>query len=78
MVEGDPEEHGGRPEKKSVLKKVKAKARKLRDTITGQGHGHDEDHIPDDCDLDEDDDDEDEEMVEDPEIPGAPSKFISK
>ncbi|XVF09867.1 hypothetical protein REPUB_Repub07fG0134100 [Reevesia pubescens] len=68
-------------EKKSVLKKVKAKAKKIKDTITKHGHGHNHDHdhghdyhgghIPDDHDLDEEDDDE-EEIVEDPEVHGAP------
>ncbi|KAI3432077.1 uncharacterized protein J3R85_007458 [Psidium guajava] len=71
---GDTEQHH---EKKSVLKKVKAKAKKLKDTIAkhGHDHGHDHDHperhVPDDHDLDEEDDEE-EEVVEDPEIHGAP------
>ncbi|XP_061996015.1 low-temperature-induced 65 kDa protein [Rosa rugosa] len=64
-VEGaDEEPH----EKTSVLKKVKAKARKMRDTITGQGQlGHEPEghHTPDDHDLDEED-------VDDPEVQGAP------
>ncbi|XP_061358969.1 low-temperature-induced 65 kDa protein-like [Gastrolobium bilobum] len=76
------EEHNHDHEKKSVLKKVKAKAKKIKDTITKHGH-HDHDHehgheyhyedqhIPDDHDLDEENDDDDE-MVEDPEIHGAP------
>ncbi|XP_045810387.1 low-temperature-induced 65 kDa protein-like [Trifolium pratense] len=72
-------EHHDDHEKKSVLKKVKAKAKKIKDTITKhghhddheQGHGHDQyhyenQHIPDDHDLDEEDD------VHDPEIHGAP------
>lgn len=71
-------------EKQSMLKKVKAKAKKLKDTIAkhspGQGHDHDnpqEGHVLDDHDLDqEDDEEEDEEMVEDPEVNGAPSKLI--
>ncbi|XP_031392751.1 low-temperature-induced 65 kDa protein-like isoform X2 [Punica granatum] len=72
VVEG--EDHH---EKKSVLKKVKAKAKKLKDTITKHGHNHDHDrhegHIPDDHDLDEEDEEaEDEEVVEDPDIHGAP------
>ncbi|XP_065869792.1 low-temperature-induced 65 kDa protein-like [Euphorbia lathyris] len=65
-------------EKKSVLKKVKAKAKKIKDTLKshGQGHHDHDDHLvhdtPDDHDLDEDDDeDEDEEMANDPEIHGA-------
>ncbi|XP_027357273.1 low-temperature-induced 65 kDa protein-like [Abrus precatorius] len=74
------EEHHHDPEKKSVMKKVKAKAKKIKDTITKHGHhdhehGHeyhyDDQHIPDDHDLDEEDD-EDEDMVENPEVHGAP------
>lgn len=67
-------------EKPSVLKKVKAKAKKIKDTLKKHGHGHTHDHehdddyhhdvhIPDDHDLDE----EDEEIDEDPEVHGAPS-----
>ncbi|PON66407.1 hypothetical protein TorRG33x02_267550, partial [Trema orientale] len=77
--EGEDEHHH---EKKSVLKKVKAKARKIKDTIKKhvQDHDHEHEHyhdyrhdgdrVPDDHDLDEEDD-EDEEIVEDPEIHGA-------
>lgn len=79
-VEG--EEHGDHHhEKESVLKKVKAKAKKLKDKIAKHGHGHDHDnrqegHVgPDDHSLDEEDD-EDEEMVEDPEVHGAPSELL--
>ncbi|XP_044468821.1 low-temperature-induced 65 kDa protein-like [Mangifera indica] len=63
--EGEDKHH---QETKWVLKKVKAKARKIKDTLTkhGHNHNHDHDHIPDDHDLDE------EEMVEDPEVHGAP------
>jgi len=77
-------EHHDEHEKKSVLKKVKAKAKKIKDTITKhghhddheQGHGHDQyqyenQHIPDDHDLDEED-----EVDEDPEIHGAPSNLF--
>ncbi|XP_061996014.1 low-temperature-induced 65 kDa protein-like [Rosa rugosa] len=67
-VEGEDEDHH---EKKSVLKKVKAKARKLKETITGHGHHdheHEGHHTPDDHDLDEEDDEE----VDDPEVHGAP------
>ncbi|PRQ60091.1 hypothetical protein RchiOBHm_Chr1g0377331 [Rosa chinensis] len=67
-VEGEDEDHH---EKKSVLKKVKAKARKLKETITGHshhGHEHEGHHTPDDHDLDEEDDEE----VDDPEVHGAP------
>jgi hypothetical protein len=70
VVEG---EDGYQHEKKSVLKKVMDKAKKLKDKVKLHGHGHDyhEGHVPDDHDLYEEDDDEDEEMVEDPEVHGA-------
>ena len=75
------EEHQHDHEKKSVVKNVKAKAKKIKDTITKHGHHdnehgqeyhYEDQHIPDDHDLDEEDD-EDEEMSEDPEVHGAPS-----
>ncbi|XP_059449184.1 low-temperature-induced 65 kDa protein-like isoform X2 [Corylus avellana] len=71
---GDEHAH----ERKSVIKKVKAKAKKIKDTLKKHGHHdheHDHDyqraghHIPDDHDLDEEDDD-DEEIIEDPEVHG--------
>ncbi|KAL8148272.1 low-temperature-induced 65 kDa protein-like [Apium graveolens] len=55
----------GHHEKPSVLKKVKAKAKKIKDTLTK--HGHDHNHS-----QDEYEEDDEEEMVEDPEIHGAP------
>ncbi|XP_021730098.1 low-temperature-induced 65 kDa protein-like isoform X5 [Chenopodium quinoa] len=59
---GHNEEHHG--EKKSVLKKVKAKAKKIKDSIKEHvGHGHDHDH--------DENDDEDDEMDMDPEIHGT-------
>ncbi|XP_021765130.1 uncharacterized protein LOC110729666 isoform X2 [Chenopodium quinoa] len=59
---GHNEEHHG--EKKSVLKKVKAKAKKIKDSIKEHvGHGHDHDH--------DQDDEEDDEMDMDPEIHGT-------
>ncbi|KAK7380298.1 hypothetical protein VNO78_32806 [Psophocarpus tetragonolobus] len=70
------EEHDRDHEKKSVLKKVKQKAKKIKDTITKHGHhdqvhGHEyhyeDQHIPDDHDLDEED-----EVDEYPEVHGAP------
>ncbi|KAI3720682.1 hypothetical protein L2E82_31673 [Cichorium intybus] len=65
------EEHHG--EKKSVIKKVKEKAKKLKNTITKHGHGHgDHDHHHHDDVEDDDDDDDDEEMEKDPEVHGAP------
>ncbi|XP_061369533.1 low-temperature-induced 65 kDa protein-like isoform X2 [Gastrolobium bilobum] len=75
VAHGAEEPHSDH-EKKSVLNKVKAKAKKIKDTIKKQGqhvldHGHEynneDQHIPDDHDLDED-----EETVEDPEVQGAP------
>ncbi|XP_019453880.1 PREDICTED: low-temperature-induced 78 kDa protein-like isoform X2 [Lupinus angustifolius] len=81
QVSHGEEDHHHDHEKKSVLKKVKAKAKKIKDKVTKHGHhdhehGHDQyhyedQHIPDDHDLDEEDDD-DEEMVHDPEVHGAP------
>ncbi|KAJ6978247.1 low-temperature-induced 65 kDa protein-like [Populus alba x Populus x berolinensis] len=58
-------EDGYHHEKKSVLKKVMDKAKKLKDKVKLHGH------VPDDHDLYEEDDDEDEEMVEDTEVHGA-------
>lgn len=60
--EGDQQHH----EKKSVLGIVKAKAKKIKNTLTKHGHGHDHDHSHDEEDYDEDD----EEMVHDPEVHG--------
>ncbi|KAJ6410818.1 hypothetical protein OIU84_007552 [Salix udensis] len=62
-----------RHEKKSVLKKVKDKAKKLKEKVL-HGHGqneHQEVHEPDGHDLYEEDDEEGAEMVEDPEVHGA-------
>ncbi|CAI0396935.1 unnamed protein product, partial [Linum tenue] len=60
--------HGG---VKSVLKKVKQKAKKVKDTLKVHGH-HDHHNTPDDHDLDEEEDDDvDEEMIQDPAIHGA-------
>ncbi|GKC94706.1 low-temperature-induced 65 kDa protein-like protein [Tanacetum coccineum] len=52
-------------EKKSVIKKVKEKAKKLKNKITHHGHGHEHDD-------EDDEDDDDDETVEDPEVHGAP------
>ncbi|CAN0891725.1 Low-temperature-induced 65 kDa protein [Linum grandiflorum] len=71
--EGEAHPHGV----KGVLKKVKRKAKKVKESLTGHGghhHEDDRDHlrdVPDDHDLDEEDDDEDEEIVEDPAVHGA-------
>ena len=61
-VEG--EVHEQHHEKKSVLKKVKEKAKKIKETLTKHGHDHDEEEV------------EDEEMEEDPEVHGAPSMLF--
>ncbi|XP_059669367.1 low-temperature-induced 65 kDa protein [Cornus florida] len=70
VEEGEDEHHH---EKKSVLKKVKAKARKIKDTLTKHGHGHD--HEPDHDYHYDDQSEEDEEMVEDPQVDGAPDNI---
>ncbi|KAK6936859.1 hypothetical protein RJ641_033889 [Dillenia turbinata] len=77
-IEGENEHH---QEKPSVLKKVKAKARKIKDTIKKHGYGYHEhdrdcddehynrDKVPDDHDLDEEDDEDDnDEMHADPPV----------
>ncbi|PIN13466.1 hypothetical protein CDL12_13914 [Handroanthus impetiginosus] len=68
--EGEQEHHG---EKKSVLKKVKDKAKKIKDTIKKHGHGHGHEHEGGDHNYQEgyEEDDDDEEMVNDPEIHGG-------
>ncbi|KAK6155704.1 hypothetical protein DH2020_009952 [Rehmannia glutinosa] len=58
------DQHG---EKKSVLKKVKDKAKKIKDTITKHGHGHEHDYRHDQI-SEEDDEEEDEDMVNAPEV----------
>lgn len=72
----EEEHHSSDHEKKSVLNKVKAKARKIKDTIKkhgqhvvdhGNGHNNENQHSHDDGDLDEDN-----EMVEDTEVHEAP------
>ncbi|KAG6721219.1 hypothetical protein I3842_03G101500 [Carya illinoinensis] len=78
LAEGREDEHSN--EKTSVLTKVKAKAKKIKDTLKKYGHGHDHDdehhpderYIPDDHDLDEE-----KKMVEDPEVhAGTESEFV--
>lgn len=71
LVEGEDEDHH---EKKSVLMKVKEKAKKIKNTLKKHGHGqdHQEGHIPDDHDLDEKDD----EGGEDTKMHGATSKLL--
>ncbi|KAF5191048.1 Low-temperature-induced protein [Thalictrum thalictroides] len=69
-VEGEGDHH----EKKSVLKKVKDKAKKIKDTlgIKSHGHGHDEQEHEHAHDNNDEEDEEDEELVQDPDIHGAP------
>ncbi|KAL9688676.1 hypothetical protein QQ045_033099 [Rhodiola kirilowii] len=67
-LEGENEQHG---EKKSVLKKVKAKAKKIKETIKKHGHLHDHDpheHHPDYDEEDEDEYQDEETNQEDPEV----------
>ncbi|KAL6581526.1 hypothetical protein OROMI_007449 [Orobanche minor] len=84
VIEGETEqgEHHHQHHK-SVLKKVKDKAKKIKDTIKKHGghgneHGHEGGHRSDDIyqegydEEEEEDDDEDEEMLNDPEVHGAP------
>ncbi|XAR53586.1 hypothetical protein NMG60_11022199 [Bertholletia excelsa] len=68
-VEGQDDEHHHGHHNKSVLKKVKAKAKKIQETLKKHGHGHDHDH--DHVEHDEEED-ENEEMEEDSEVHGAP------
>ncbi|CAI9117783.1 OLC1v1019268C1 [Oldenlandia corymbosa var. corymbosa] len=69
--EGDQQHH----EKKSVLKKVKDKAKKIKDKLT---HGHEQEHGQvqerdyQHDEYEEAEEGDDEEMVQDPEIHGAP------
>ncbi|GAB2222027.1 hypothetical protein Drorol1_Dr00013224 [Drosera rotundifolia] len=65
--EGDQRHRDNDHEKKSVLKKVKAKARKFKDTFMKHAHGHDNDHGVEQHDQGEEegDDDDDEKMDED-------------
>ncbi|KNA23921.1 hypothetical protein SOVF_019650 [Spinacia oleracea] len=59
-----------KPEKKTMMMKVKAKARKIRDSIKNVGHSHDHDHDHDEND-DDDDEEEEVEMDMDSEIQGT-------
>ncbi|CAB81368.1 putative protein, partial [Arabidopsis thaliana] len=57
---GEEGHHEKGPSK--VLKKVKEKAKKIKNVLTKHGHGHEHDrgeHIPDDHDLDQEDDEDD-------------------
>ncbi|KAE8664023.1 hypothetical protein F3Y22_tig00112857pilonHSYRG00153 [Hibiscus syriacus] len=76
--EGGDDQH---QEKHSVFTKVKARAKKMKDSIKNYspGHHHDQGHdeyreeqIPNDHDLDEEGDDGEEEIVQNPEVHGAP------
>ncbi|XP_073306818.1 low-temperature-induced 65 kDa protein-like isoform X2 [Primulina huaijiensis] len=68
--EDDPQDVG---EKKSVMKKVKDKARKIKDTLKkpSQGQGQEHEYRYEEN-VDEEDDD-DEEIAKDPEVHGAPT-----
>ncbi|KAJ1408203.1 Low-temperature-induced 65 kDa protein [Sesbania bispinosa] len=77
-VDSQQEEHHSDFEKKSVLNKVKAKAKKIKDMIKKHGqhvldHGHDnnngDQHTPDDHDFEEE-----KKIVEDkdPDVHGSP------
>ncbi|KAI3958429.1 hypothetical protein MKW98_011117 [Papaver atlanticum] len=58
----EPHHQDELPEKKlSVIKRVKAKVKKIRDNIGSKIHGHDHEHDPE---LDLEDDDEEEEFLE--------------
>ncbi|KAI9161723.1 hypothetical protein LWI28_020128 [Acer negundo] len=60
VAEGDQDEQ--HHEKKSVFTKVKARAKKMKDTFTGHGHG-----------VDEEGDEDDQEKFEDPKIHDSPA-----
>ncbi|XP_068640085.1 low-temperature-induced 65 kDa protein-like isoform X2 [Aristolochia californica] len=65
-VEGEEEHHH---EKKSVLRKVKDKARKIKDTLMNHGHGQEHEGNLDGY---RDDEESVDEEVEDPEVHGTP------
>lgn len=66
VVEGEGEGDHHHGEKKSVMEKVKDKAKKIKHTIKKHGHGHGHNS------EEEEEEDKDEEMVDDPELHGAP------
>ncbi|KAL7107130.1 hypothetical protein ACP275_06G034500 [Erythranthe tilingii] len=76
VVEGGSHHEGG--EKKSVLKKVKEKAKKIKDTIKKHSHGHEHEegheYRHDQISEEEDDDDDDDEeiLMDAPQPHGAP------
>ncbi|CAL5209518.1 unnamed protein product [Lathyrus oleraceus] len=89
QVTHDAEEHNSiEPEKKSVMSRVKAKARKIKNSITGHGQqapdqtsGHNTEiqHTPEDDEEDDDDDgdlDEGKENVQEPLRHHAPSSKV--
>ncbi|KAL2248646.1 UNVERIFIED_CONTAM: Low-temperature-induced protein [Sesamum indicum] len=77
VVEGDP---GGQQhhhhEKKSVLKKVKDKAKKIKDTLKKHGHGHGHGQVDHQGGVNREqgyhEEDKQQVMVDDPEVHGAP------
>ncbi|KAL0403139.1 UNVERIFIED_CONTAM: Low-temperature-induced protein [Sesamum radiatum] len=75
MVEGEEGQLQEHHEKKSVLKKVKDKAKKIKDTIKKHGHGH-EHQVDHQRGVNREqgyhEEDHKQEMVDDPEVHGAP------
>ncbi|KAI3850052.1 hypothetical protein MKW92_032273 [Papaver armeniacum] len=60
----EPHHQDELPEKKlSVMKRVKAKVKKIKDNIGSKIHGHDHEHDPE-LDLEDDDEEEEEEFLE--------------
>jgi hypothetical protein len=79
-------EEPSEPEKTSVMSRVKAKARKVRDSIKkqgqkvldhGNGNSNEIQHTPDESDDEGDLDEEDKEVVQDPQVHQVPSMFFS-
>lgn len=75
MYQAGEEEQDVGHEKKSVLMKVKDKAKKIKSKITPKHHGH-EFRNPHGAQTDEEDYDEDEAVEPDPEVHGAPSEYF--
>ncbi|XP_052187716.1 low-temperature-induced 65 kDa protein-like isoform X2 [Diospyros lotus] len=67
-TEGGHEEH--HHEKPSVMQKVKARAKMIKETIKKHGHGHDQDDHQ--SHEEEEEEDDEEKMVQDPEVHGSP------
>ena len=73
----DPEEDHAHPQKKSVLTKVKEKAKKLRNTLSNKKRNSEDDNTTPSWGVSLDDYEEEEEEEEDAEYLGAPSKIIT-